>query len=65
MEKRTLKAWRCDTDLTQKDIAERIGINVATYNAIEACSEEDLRKIAAVLKIDRNAILMPRPLSKI
>ena len=65
MEKRTLKSWRSDTNLTQKDVADRVGLNVATYNAIESFSEDDLRKIAAVLKINRNDILLPRPLNKI
>ena len=65
LEKRTLKSWRSDTNLTQKDVADRVGLNVATYNAIESFSEDDLRKIAAVLKINRNDILLPRPLNKI
>lgn len=65
MERRTLKSWRSDTDLTQKDVADRVGMNVAVYNAIEQFNESDLNKIATVLGTSKDAILLPRPLNKI
>lgn len=65
VERRTLKSWRSDTDLTQKDVADRVGMNVAVYNAIEQFNESDLKKIATVLGTSKDAILLPRPLNKI
>lgn len=33
---RTLKGLRCDMDLTQKQMAEKLGITTATYQKYEA-----------------------------
>lgn len=46
---RTLKEWRVHRDLTQEQLAKKIGVPVSTYNGWEKNS--DSIKIGNVLKV--------------
>lgn len=46
---RTLKEWRANKDLTQLELAKKIGVPASTYNAWER--NPDSIKVGNVLKI--------------
>ena len=58
-EKRSLKHWRLLNDLTQKELAEKVGISVMTISSYEsekrklrAAKYETIHRIAKELKIE-------------
>lgn len=58
-EKRSLKHWRLLSDLTQRELAEKVGISVMTVNSYEkekrnlrAAKYETIHRIAKELKIE-------------
>ena len=55
-----LEAIRKDRGLTQKEVADMLGINLPKYMAWEGISKSDLDKIASVLKVDAKDIRLPR-----
>ena len=60
----TLKQLRAGTDYTQADVAKKIGVNLAVYNAWEVLSENDVKKLADLFKVDPKMIVIPKPLKQ-
>ena len=60
----TLKQLRAGTDYTQADVAKIIGVNLAVYNAWEVLSENDVKKLADLFKVDPKSIVIPKPLNQ-
>ena len=58
--KYSLRELRSRLGLRQIDVAERIGVNVATYNAWEALDSEIVAQLADVYQVAPREILIPR-----
>jgi len=58
--KLSLKAARVNANLTQKEVAERIGVSVVTYikmeNDVNSISIGDAKRLAKILGASYNAI---------
>lgn len=56
----SLEAIRKDRSLTQKEVADMLGVNLPKYIAWEGLSKRDIDKIASVLQVKPNDIRIPR-----
>lgn len=56
----SMEAIRKDRGLNQKQVADKLGINLPKYIAWEGLSKEDLEKVAAVLKVNPKEIRIPK-----
>lgn len=50
--KYSLRELRARCKLTQKEVADSIGVNAATYNAWETLSSDDLRRLANLFGVE-------------
>ncbi|ARQ07327.1 Cro/C1-type helix-turn-helix domain-containing protein [Macrococcoides canis] len=47
--KKTIKAWRADLGLTQKQVAEKLGVSEVTYNSWE--QDNSMFRVKSVIQL--------------